>query len=184
MFAVAHDDGTFTVTFDWSNATADTAFIFLTSKELGTANRRGMGCYLRHAMQSFVKLLPNATHSIFFSGLLKVKGTQKALGSAGTNKDLKRHFVEAFAASRAGVTAAMQAYVTSHPVKLYAVRNEAADGSLIPLSHLAQHGDINALGRVIVLMAEPSVIFLFDSNEFIHSHPFIPGAISVAHDCE
>jgi hypothetical protein len=162
MFAVAHDDGTFTVTFDWSNATADTAFIFLTSKELGTANRRGMGCYLRHALQSFVKLLPSASHSIFFSGLLKLKGNQKALGSAGTNKDLKRHFAEAFAASRSGVTAAMQVYVTSHPVKLYAVRNEAENGRLIPISHLAQHGDINSLARVIVLMAEPTVVlFLF-----------------------
>ena len=159
MFAVAHDDGTFTVSFDWSNATADTAFIFLTSKELGTAKRRGMGCYLRHALQSFVKLRPSSSHSIFFSGLLQLKGTQKALASAGTNKELKRHFAEAFAVSQSGVIAAMQAYVTSHPVKLYAVRNEAEDGNLIPLSHMAQHGDINALARVIVLMAEPTVIF-------------------------
>ncbi len=97
---------------------------------------------------------------MYFSGLLR--GTQKALASAGNNKDLKRHVADAFTFSRLSVTAAMQVYVTSHPVKLYAVRNQAEDGGLIPISHLAQHGDINALARVIVLMAEPTVIFFIE----------------------
>ena len=141
-----------------------------------------MGCYLRHALSSFIKLQQGAVHSVYFAGLLKA--SQKALASAGSNKELKRHFVDAFGISRVGVVAAMQVYVTSHPVKLYAVRNEAEDGSLIPKSHLAQHGDINALTRVIVLMSEPTVIFLFNPNEFIHSHARIPGASNVAHNCE
>ena len=71
-------------------------------------------------------------------------------------------FMEAFASSTANITAVnitvvMQLYVTSSPVKLYHVRNEAEDGRLIPLAHVPQHGDINAMARVIVLMSEPTV---------------------------
>jgi hypothetical protein len=140
-----------------------------------------MGCYLRHALHSFIKLQPAAVHSIYFAGLLKA--SQKALAGAGSNKELKRHFVDALGVSRSGVVADMQKYVTSHPVKMYAVRNEAEDGNLMPKSHMAQHGDINALTRVIVLMAEPTVIFYL-INEFLHSHARFPGASYVAHDCE
>ncbi len=141
-----------------------------------------MGCYLRHALQTFIKLQPAAVHSIYFAGLLKAG--QKALASADGNKEFKRHFVDALGVCRPGVVEAMQGYVTSHPVKMYAVRNAAEDGNLMPKSHMAQHGDINALTRVIVLMAEPTVICLFNPNEFFHSHARIPGASYVAHDCE
>ena len=114
-----------------------------------------MGCYLRHALGSFAKLLPDSQHAAYFGGLLKAG--QKATTNAETNKVLKRHFEDAFGASNKGLVDAMISYVASHPVRLYATRNEADDGHLIPKKHLPQHGDINALARVIVLMSEPMV---------------------------
>ncbi len=114
-----------------------------------------MGSYLRFALQALVKLQPAANYSSYFCGFLKA-GT-KIVSNAGSNKDLKLKFVEAFAASKAQITEAMKVYLTGHPVKFYHVRNETDDGRLIPMAHVPMHGDINAMARVIVLMSEPTV---------------------------
>jgi hypothetical protein len=116
-----------------------------------------MGSYLRHALQAFMKLQPTAQYSSYFGGLLKAG--HKSITNAGNNKDLKLFFAQAFLQSKKDITSTMELYVTSHPVKLYDVRNDAEDGRLIPLAHVPQHGDINALARVIVLMSEPKVQF-------------------------
>jgi hypothetical protein len=184
LVLVANNDGTFTISFEWSAATGDTAFNFLTTKQLGTASRRGMGCYLRAALKSLVKLRPSAQHSAYFSGMLK---SQKNLSNAGKNLECKRHFLEAFAQSRVGLVDAMIAYMPGHPAKFYAVRCiEADDGRLIPHNHLPTHGDINTLARVCVLMSEPQVQharIAFNDHQFtFHAH--VTGARTVARHIE
>ena len=157
-FTEANGDGTFTIKFQWEEANADTAYTFLTSNILGTMKKRGMGCYLRHALKMLVKAVgSNKTeHSTFFEGLLRAGQGQKALSNAAKKgTELKRHFKAAFDSSRSYFVHAMNTYVLGQPVKLYMSLEPSDDGRLIPQAHLPSHADINALARLIVLMSDP-----------------------------
>jgi hypothetical protein len=129
---------------------------FLTSKILGTVKKRGMGCYLRHALKTLSKVKPATAQSSFFDGLLKAG--QKALGNAANKgTELTRNFKVAFESNQDTFCSAMSAYVLGQPVKLYSSQHTTDDGRLIPVNHLPQHQDLNALARVIVLMSDPEV---------------------------
>jgi hypothetical protein len=155
--AVPNEDGTFTIKFVWETASAESALKFLTSKILGTQKRRGMGCYLRHLLQAFVKQLgPESVQKSFFAGLLSSRNA-KALAGAQGSLDFKRHFTSAWSQLRDSISGSMNSYVNIHPVKLYHVHNTDEGDRLIPQNLLPKHGDINALARVVVLMSEPEV---------------------------
>ena len=156
VLSAPNGDGTFTIKFDWSTATAETSLNFLTSKILGTVKKRGMGCYLRHALKTLSKVKPATPHSLFFEGILKAG--QKALGNAAQKgTELKSHFKTGFESNKELFVRTMNTYVLGQPVKLYACNHPSDDGRLIPLNHLPQHSDLNALARVIVLMSDPTV---------------------------
>lgn len=157
VLSAPNGDGTFTIKFDWSTATAETSLNFLTSKILGTVKKRGMGCYLRHALKTLSKVKPATPYSLFFEGILKAG--QKALGNAAQKgTELKSHFKTGFESNKELFVRAMNTYVLGQPVKLYACKHPSDDGRLIPLNHLPQHSDLNALARVIVLMSDPTVL--------------------------
>lgn len=158
----ANGDGTFTIKFDWSTATAETSMTFLTSKILGTVKKRGMGCYLRHALKILSKVKPPTAQSLFFQGLLKAG--QKALANAANKgTELTRHFKTAFDSNKELFVRAMTTYVLGQPVRLYSCEHPSDDGRLIPQNHLPKHQDLNALARVIVLMSDPEVQTLWHS---------------------
>jgi hypothetical protein len=185
-FTEPNGDGSFTIKFDWEQANADTAYTFLTSNILGTMKKRGMGCYLRHALKTLVKMAGSTTTdaSNFLSGLLKAGPGQKTLSNAGKKgTDLKRHFKIAFDSSKITFGPAMAEYVLSHPVKLYKSLDPSDDGRFIPINHLPQHADINALARVIVLMSDPQVLVPYTSHHHIVSF-YLPGATTLAGHCK
>jgi hypothetical protein len=121
-----------------------------------------MGHYFRHALKTFTTLpgQQNTAQSQFFSGLLKA-GPKAVTTASKKSADLKRHFKTSFDASKVSFVAKMKAYIIKSPVRLYTSHNDKDDNRLIPTHHMPQHGDINALARVIVLMSEPAVLLPF-----------------------
>jgi hypothetical protein len=165
-FAVPNSDGYHTIQFDWNEATADTAFNFLSSKVLGTLKRKGMSCYMRNALKSLMKSIgdPKNVDAVYFSALCGA-GDTKAFNNSASNVVLKRHFESAFQKHRVDLAKAMTTYVVSHPVKLY-----AQDPHRLPQDLLPSHGEVNALARMVVLMSEPEVQTMWDAvaNESRH----------------
>jgi len=158
FYVVANDDGTHTINFSWETANGESAYKFLTSKILGTLKRRGMGCYMRHALTALVKIVDiDAASKSFFSGLLSARNN-KAIASAQASVEFKRHFTTSWSLHRDSMCVPMNTYVYGHPVKLYhATDSESTGERLISVNLLPKHGDINALARVVVLMSEPEV---------------------------
>ena len=151
-FSAQSEDGTISISFDWNEATADTAFKFLTSKMLGTKRTRGMTNFLRHALKCFTKSSPTSNESAFFKGILGA-GNSKAL--IESNLVLKRHFVSAWSLHHKDVVKAMTAYIITNPVQFHKPL-VASSGEGVPQSLLPRHGEVNALARMVVLMSEPS----------------------------
>ena len=178
----ATGDGSFKIKFQWESATAETALTFLTSGILGTQSKRGMGNYLRHALKSLVKLTDkDSPAQLFFAGLLNAR--QKAISSSH-HKDVefKRHFKTAFDACKAGFISEMNKYVLVNPVKLYMTTNDADDCRLLPIRHLPQHSEINALARVVVLMSDPQVLPTVFMRVYFHTT--FTGAANMAGSCK
>jgi hypothetical protein len=146
------------IAFNWSTATPESVLRFLTSKQLGTLKRRGMGSYLRNALKILGKTLKQDKDkaAAFFSGLLSVKG-EKALAQANSTAEFKRYFLESWTQNAEELNRQMAAYNAMYPVKLYKSNVTSQDGKMLPHHLLPRHGELNALARVCVLMSDPAV---------------------------
>lgn len=165
----ATGDGSFKIKFQWESATAETALNFLTSGILGTQSKRGMGNYLRHALKTLVKLTEkDSAAQLFFAGLLNA-GQKSISSSHHKDVEFKRHFKTAFDACKAGFISDMNKYVLVNPVKLYMTTHDADDCRLLPIRHLPQHSEINALARVVVLMSDPQVLPTVFMRVYFHT---------------
>jgi len=155
---LANANGQVRVTFEWARANASSIWNFLTHANFGSIAQRSMKYYFRHAIQTL--LLPQASTTQeangYFKGLLTT-GQHKVLDKPERNEQLKSFFLASATASLQFLVNRMHLYCNKNQVYQHApiLPQPTADG--LPRHLLPNHGDINDLARVVVLMSLPSV---------------------------